>query len=372
MTEVADATAVAPFAPLTLDELFALDLPEITYLVEGILPVGAACLLSAREKAGKGLLTIDLCASIALGEPFLDRAVAEGPAIYAAAEESLRDVRARIADRVGARRHAPLYVLPLDGSTGDRLKLNDPEGMQRLLGMIAQMQPALVVLDTLRELHDRREDLSDEMGPLVRPVRQLAHETNTTLILNHHHNKSGGPRGSTAILAACDLGWAFSRTDGDEERESRPIRGTLRVEGRHGPRTIMSIRLGDGLRWEPDQPVLIPREHGVRERILAHLGRVNAWETAGEIADGSGIKLKTVQNVLAAMIQEMPQPLAVQRTGTRNAPRQYRTRSSHFAGFGAEGGETLIPPAESPIGGKAGGNHFSAADGEAGNDWYTR
>src|SRR5690348_4300651 len=101
-----DPGCAGGFTPLALHELFALDLPEVEWAVDGILPLGSAGLLSAREKAGKGLLTIDLCASIAHGEPFLDRAVREGPTIYCAAEEHLRDVRERIATRVGDRRDA--------------------------------------------------------------------------------------------------------------------------------------------------------------------------------------------------------------------------------------------------------------------------
>ena len=106
------------FKPLSLDELFALDLPPLEYVVDGMLPLGHACLLTAREKAGKGLLAIDLCASVALGEPFLGRATMQGPAIYCAVEEHIRDMRDRIAARVGNHRDAPLSVLPLDGSMG--------------------------------------------------------------------------------------------------------------------------------------------------------------------------------------------------------------------------------------------------------------
>ena len=102
----------------------------------------------------------------------------------------------------------------------------------------------LVVLDTLRELHTSQEDRSDEMGPLLRPVRQLAHQTGTTILVNHHQNRGGTFRGSTAIRAAFDLEWAFTRTDDDDE--AGDPKGTLKVEGRHGPRTILKVRLGHG------------------------------------------------------------------------------------------------------------------------------
>lgn len=367
MTEPTD---LDPFVPLSLDDLFALDLPELDYVVEGILPTDAAGLLSGREKSGKGLIALDLCASVALAEPFLDRAVKEGPAIYCAAEENIRDVRARVAARLGDRRDAPLYILPLDGSTNDRLRLDDPDGMQRLLGMVEQIQPRVLVLDTLRELHDRREDLSDEMGPLLRPVRQLAHQTGTSVIVNHHQNKAGGFRGSTAIRAAFDLEWAFTRTDEDDE-EGDP-KGILKVEGRHGPRTILKMRLGKGLRWELDETVLLPRDPGARERILARIKTVNVWQTAEEIAEGTGIKLKTVQNLLAAIHKETPQPLTVQGTGAKNDRRRYRTLAPHFEGFGAESSQEMIPPDGSPIGNTVGGNHFGGATGEAGDERWTR
>ena len=274
------------FAPLSLEALFALELPEPAWLVEGLLPLGAAALLSAREKAGKGLLTIDLCASVALEEPFLGRAVRSGRAVYCPAEEHLRDVRARVAARLGERRDAPLFVLPLAGSTADRLDLDDPVAMQKLLGMVEKLEPAQVVLDTLRELHGRQEDKSDEMGPVLRPLRQLAHQTETTVLANHHQNKLGGFRGSTAIRAAFDLEWAFQRTD-DPDGEGPPA-GVLRVEGRHGPRQVARVRLGEGLRWEPDEQLVVPRDPGIRARILAHLVATNAWLTERELTEGLG------------------------------------------------------------------------------------
>ncbi|MDP9369203.1 MAG: helicase RepA family protein [Chloroflexota bacterium] len=343
------------FQPLSLDALFALDLAEPDWTVDRLLPLGAAALLSAREKAGKGLLTIDLCACVATGEPFLDRAVREGTAIYCAAEEHVRDVRARIAARLGHRRDAPLYVLPLDGSTDDRLKLEDPGTMVRLAGMIAAHEPVLIVLDTLRELHDGQEDSSDDMVWRLRPVRQMAHQTNTTILVNHHQNKLGGFRGSTAIRAAFDLEWAFNRTDGDGDG---PATGKLQVEGRHGPRETVHVRLGDGLRWEPANAVPLLAEPNIRERIIAHLGTTNGAKTAKEIADGLGAAPKTVQNALAEMAKDEPHPVAIEGAGTKNDPRRYRSLSpTLWPVDGEDEGAAMITPASPPLKGQDGGNH---------------
>ena len=52
------------------------------------------------------------------------------------------------------------------------------------------------------------------MAPLLKPLRQLAHHRNLALVVNHHQNRGGTFRGSTAIRAAFDQEWAFTRTDG--------------------------------------------------------------------------------------------------------------------------------------------------------------
>lgn len=313
-------TTAAGFQPLSLSELFSLQLPDVEFVVDELLPLGHAFLLSAREKAGKGLLAIDLCASVAMGEPFLDRATLEGPAIYAAAEEQVRDVRARIAARIGDRRDAPLYVLPLDGSTGDRLDLSDATGMQRLYDMVMTTRPALVVLDVLRELHDRTEDSSDEMGPLLRPLRQLAHETNTALVVTHHQRKAGGFRGSTAIKAAFDGEWSLTSDAADNDG---PPGGMLRVEGRHGPRQALRVQFGAGGRWElgtvPIADLIAPG------RIVLHLETVNDWRTAREIADEIGKPLKTVQNELSRLRAADPCLIATAGNGHKGNPTRYRS-----------------------------------------------
>ena len=69
------------YRPLTLRELYSFEIPRREWVVDEILPRGSLTLLAAREKAGKSLLAVDLCCSVAAGEPFLDRAVTPGPTL---------------------------------------------------------------------------------------------------------------------------------------------------------------------------------------------------------------------------------------------------------------------------------------------------
>jgi len=126
------------------------------------------------------------------------------------------------------------------------------------------------------------------------------------------------------------------------------------------------------LRWEIDETVVAPRDPGTKERILAHLDQVNDWQTAEEVSQGTGINLKTAQNVLATMRKETPPPFATAGAGTKNDPRRYRTLAPRFDGFGADGSQEMVPPDPPPYRGTVGGNHFSRADGEVGDDRYTR
>lgn len=347
---------MTPFHPLDLEALFGLELPEPAWLVDDIVPLGAATLLSAREKAGKGFLTIDLCASVALEEPFLERAVKSGPAIYCAAEENLRDVRHRIERRIGSERRAPLHVLPLAGFTDDRLDLSDGESLTRLRDMIVSIRPLLVVIDTLREVHTGQEDKSDDMGPLLRPLRLLSHTYNVSIMVNHHMSKAGGSRGSTAIPAAFDHILTFVRED-DGGKPVAEIRGVLSIDGRYAPRQSLPIVLGDDLRWKPTMDRVALSEPTTRDRVRQLIDNQDEGLTSKEIAESLRMDHKTVQNVLSTMKKEVPIPFVMTRTeGKGHACRFFPLQRE------------LFPPGEHPLGEAGSGNdRLSFVPSRAGN-----
>jgi len=312
------------FSPLTLEDLAAIQIPELEYVVDGLLPDASLTLFSAREKTGKGLMTVDLCVSVAFEEPFLGRATLGGPAIYIAAEESIGLVRDRAFTRAGDRRDKNFLVLPLNGFTDDRLRLDDPDSMQRLQNMMREHEPRVIVIDTLREVHDRAENDSDEMGPLIRPLRQLSHADRCSIVLNHHQNRQNSFRGSTAILAACDQEWNLQRTDGED---STVPTGTLFVMGRFGPKVVVHVRFPEGGRgrWEVTDAPTVFGESGLAVRIIAALrgaGRpVTVREIYGMLTPQP--ELKTVQNAVSSMINRKPAALASVGLGKKNDPRRF-------------------------------------------------
>lgn len=309
------------YSPLGISELNALELPPVEYVIDGIIPAGALVLLHAREKSGKSLMAIDMLVSVASGETFLDRAVTQGPAAIVTLEDNLRDVRSRVNTRLAGLRGVPFFVLPADGSLPDvRFSLQDAGSVLALREMVITYELRAVAIDNLRESHQLAENDSDAMSPLLRSLRQVAHETNCAIVVTHHERKtgSGEPRGSTAIAAAFDqiAGWQLSSPDAEE------LAGTLRVKGRYGPRQTIPARFGANGRWEVGTVAYVASN--TRERIAAWLENVAGWHGAEAIHAGladTSIALKTVQNELPALVRE--EIAATRGTGKRGNPKEY-------------------------------------------------
>jgi hypothetical protein len=307
------------------DEFMQLEVPPITYLVDGILVSDSATLFSAREKAGKGLILIDLAVSIANGEPFLDRAVMEGPVIYIALEENAATLQGRIQARDKGNGGYPLYVVRADGSVeGQEFRIDTEQGIRGLLELIAELQPVLVVIDPLREAHMGRENESDDMAPRLRALRSVAHQTNTAIIVSHHAGKMSGTfRGSTAIRASFDDELLFTREDDDSSTE---IRGSLRAEGRNLQKVVEHIAFTtSGHRWVVTSAPAVELTPNVRQRILNVLDEEDVWLDAKGIEERiPGVRLKTIQNKLSDMTREKPRPFVMDsETPRKGHPRRY-------------------------------------------------
>lgn len=310
------------YRPLSVEDLGSLKTPPREDIVEGgMLVAGSVTLFTAREKAGKTMFATDLACSVALEEPFLDRAVVGGPVIFVALEENIREVRDRIMTRLAGRREACFYVLPANGFDGVVFRIDIGESVAALRQMICDYSAKVVIVDTFREAHRQRENESDDMGPLLRPLREIAHETNCAIVLLHHESKTGGSRGSTAIAAAADQLWRFQRTD-DQESSDSP-KGRFSVEGRFGPPFSIGIRLGDGVRWLVDDAAMVV-DPTLHTRVLAFIKQSPVGSTASEIAGGLDANLKSVQNEIARLLKEAAPPIVSSGSGHKGDPRRYR------------------------------------------------
>jgi hypothetical protein len=307
---------IQAFKPLTVKQLYTVEIPEPEWLVDGLIQDSTLSLLAAREKSGKGLLTIDLVASVAEGSNFLGRETKQGTAIYCATEETLAEVRSRVLHRIGdVDDPPPVMILPLDGTTGDTLDITRPESVDRLRATFEEHRPRLVVIDVLREIHDRKEDSSDEMAPILKVLRNLTRPQGPAIVLNHHMSKGGESRGSTAISGGVDV--TMSLQSNTEDLLGSSLGGVLTVRGRSVPKQQLSVRFGADGRWTATGDPA-PRAGRIlaRQRILETLLQSAEELSVKEIAEKTGLAESTVNNVLRGLKSDQP-PLVTEKSSGR-------------------------------------------------------
>jgi hypothetical protein len=178
------------------------------------------------------------------------------------------------------------------------------------------------------------------MAPLLKPLRQIAHEKNVAIQINHHQNKSGTSRGSTAIAAAVDQVISLVRTDQNPQDIPDPNsmpKAVLSVEGRFGPRLVLHMQLNSDMRWRPSNEVSTNMDLHLGARIEELLKNANEWLDAAAIADRTKGHQKTVQNILSKMLRSASPSVVAQGNGTKNAPRLYRSINPMIPDLGKDG-----------------------------------
>jgi hypothetical protein len=219
---------------------------------------------------------------------------------------------------------------PIDGGEVQSLRLDEPGSLVALLALVQAHRPALLVLDPFRELHRKKENDADDMADILRPLRQLAHETETAVVLIHHRNKYGADsstsvRGSSAISGSVDQVMTME-LDGEEEGENLAPDRTLKVtvEGRYGPRRRLAAQLRPGLRWMPVRPTL--DDFDVPGKIWRHLYLSGDACTADELVDAVGAAKRSVQNAMTELARSGQ--VARLGAGAKGDPYRYRSTSA--------------------------------------------
>ena len=186
---------------------------EPQWLIEGLWAAQAVGILGGEPKCCKSFLALDIAVSVASGVPCLRRFPVRhtGPVLLFPAEDSLSVVRRRLGG-ICAAANTVLDQLPLYVITAPRLLLDTPQDRRSLRQTVAELKPALLVLDPFIRLHRADENASKEVAPLLGYLRELQREFHMAVLLVHHVRKrSGKDRPGQALRGSSDLhGWGDS------------------------------------------------------------------------------------------------------------------------------------------------------------------
>jgi len=216
--ETEPVPAIEPPKIWTHAELMATEFPEPRCIVEGLLPEGLT-VLAGKPKIGKSWLALQLVQSVASGAPFLGHDTMQGPALYLALEDSPRRLKSRL-QKQDAGGDLPIRYI----TEWPRM---DNGGLTALEAAMEELQPAVVIIDTLTRCRSPRiDENSTEVASVVADLQALAQRQGCAIVVVHHHRKGTGVerddpldalRGSSAIGAAADCVWSVFRERGERE-----------------------------------------------------------------------------------------------------------------------------------------------------------
>jgi hypothetical protein len=190
---------------MTVAEIKALSPPQP--LAGHFLYHKTVAVLVAPSGSGKSFLGLDLGASIATGEPFLNQPTMQGRVVYVAAEGG-SFLKYRLAAWEKARdlslEDAPFQI------EVDPLNLLDADSVAYFISMVKNMSPeptALVVIDTLaRCMGGGDENSTQDMSLAVTSLDAIRMALGCSVLVVHHCGwDARHERGSTALRGAADV-----------------------------------------------------------------------------------------------------------------------------------------------------------------------
>jgi hypothetical protein len=172
------------------------------------------------------------------------------------------------------------------------------------------------VLDSFRSLAPGLdENDSGECERAIAPLRSLVHGRHLPALLLHHTGKSGNEyRGSTAIGAAVELGFALSRNAEDPERRSRRRLACWKCRPAPEPRDRWiklsaeagQVLVGETEPFEPSEPARQPAREEIRQQIRELFADGDRRLRLAEIARAIGRPPQnaTVRRALEELVDE--------------------------------------------------------------------
>jgi 5S rRNA maturation endonuclease (ribonuclease M5) len=170
------------------ETLSQMEIEEIPYLIESILPAEGFCFIYGAEGVGKSLVALSMALSVAKGEDWLNvfKVPNKANVLYIDKENT----QSTIIKRLKAMGTAPKNIYWL--KTPEIFQLNTEKGnlsefAQALTTLVTEKRITLIVVDSLVDLMVGNESSSQDTQIFFSALRQLF--PNIAIIVLHHENK---------------------------------------------------------------------------------------------------------------------------------------------------------------------------------------
>lgn len=171
------------------------------FLVNPFLPKGALVALCGDGGSGKTWLALYIASRLSSGLKVFGMDAKKTVCLIVDEESGttrLKDRMLRIKEKTELE-PTNLFFASYTGFSFDQ-----PDSIEALKRAIQAYHAGFCVIDPLVDVIPGDENSSRDMNLPLKELRRIASETNCTILLLHHTNKSGGYRGSSAIKAAVD------------------------------------------------------------------------------------------------------------------------------------------------------------------------
>lgn len=187
---------------LSVDEIN--NLPDIEYLVDGVLPLNGYGLVYGKRGSGKTFEMLHLALCVATGTPYRGKTVKKASVAYIMSEGAA-GLRKRIAAWSQTHNHPDLSNFH---ALLQSVQLNDPD-LRAHLDLALQQIPGdvqLLVIDTLaRSVSGLDENSSADMTRFIGYIDEVRHRRGVAVVPVHHAGwNDSHERGSTVIGDAAD------------------------------------------------------------------------------------------------------------------------------------------------------------------------
>src|SRR5262249_12602528 len=188
------------------------------YLIKEMLPVGPSLtVVVGKDKSGKTFLMMDALFHVAMGRPYLERAVEQGAAVYIT-PEGIRGVERRL---IALRRHyevegqgTPFYLVREMVNLGDRRDVDNL--IAWLKANITGPIRAIAIDPLIRAMPGKTDNDAEDMNVVADNCERIARAFNAAVMVGHHTPRGDETRsrGSNVLDGDADSMWSVVKLDG--------------------------------------------------------------------------------------------------------------------------------------------------------------